>query len=250
MTRMTRLRHLTRIEARLMTRDIGLVASALLVPMLVLLGWGSVPGIREASAELGGQRPLEALIAPIAVTLAFATLALFALPTYLASYRENGLLRRLQATPVGAGTLLVAHLLANAVLSAAATTLAIGGGAVIFGMALPGNLVGFVGSVLLGMTAMFSVGLLVAAVAPTTSAASGISTMLFFPLMLLGGLFVPLEQLPDIVGTVGRFTPLGAALQAVRDSWSGAWPEPRHLAVLGVTTFIAGLLAARWFRWE
>lgn len=246
----SRIARLSLTESKLMTRDVGLLVSTVLVPLLVLLGWGSVPGIREASPDLGGLRPLEAVIAPIAVTLSFATLALFALPTYLAGYREKGVLRRLQATPVGPGALLTAQLLVNVAFAVVATVVAIAGGALIFDMGLPQHMTGFVLTMLLGTSALFAVGLLIAAVSPTASAASGIGSLLFFPLMLLGGLFVPLEQLPETFGRIGRLTPLGAALQAVRDTWGGAAPEPRHLAVMAVTAVVAGVLATRLFRWE
>ena len=45
-------------------------------------------------------------------------------------------------------------------------------------------------------------------------------------------------------------TPLGAALQAVRDSWGGQFAEPLHLVLLAVYTAVFAGIAARTFRWE
>jgi ABC-2 type transport system permease protein len=44
--------------------------------------------------------------------------------------------------------------------------------------------------------------------------------------------------------------PYGAALQALRDSWTGQTPELLHLAVLAVTTVVGPLAASRVFRWQ
>jgi len=49
---------------------------------------------------------------------------------------------------------------------------------------------------------------------------------------------------------IGNFTPLGAALHAVRDSWMGLAPRPEYLGIMAAYAVIAGALAARFFRWE
>jgi ABC-2 type transport system permease protein len=49
---------------------------------------------------------------------------------------------------------------------------------------------------------------------------------------------------------VGNFTPLGAALHAVRDSWTGIDPRPEYLGIMAAWALVAAALAARFFRWE
>ena len=68
--------------------------------------------------------------------------------------------------------------------------------------------------------------------------------------MFLGGIYVPSEQLPEPVQRVGEITPLGATLQALRDSWVGSGARPLHLVVLVVAAVVFGGLAAKTFRWE
>ena len=90
---------------------------------------------------------------------------------------------------------------------------------------MPGNPGGFLLSIVLGALALFSVGLLVAALAPTGRAASGIGTALFFPMLALGGVWVPKEQLPAVLQHVADVLPLGATLNALRATWAGDAPE-------------------------
>jgi len=53
-----------------------------------------------------------------------------------------------------------------------------------------------------------------------------------------------------VMRQIGNFTPLGAALHAVRDSWMGLAPRPEYLGIMAAYAVIAGALAARFFRWE
>jgi ABC-2 type transport system permease protein len=92
--------------------------------------------------------------------------------------------------------------------------------------------------------------MVVAAVAPSGKAASGIGSILFFPMMFLAGLYFPREVMPDILRRVSDFTPLGAGVQALQDAATGAWPQPLHLAVLAAIAIAASLFAAKLFRWE
>lgn len=97
---------------------------------------------------------------------------------------------------------------------------------------------------------MGGLGLLVAALAPTASAASGIGTMLYFPLMFLAGAWTPGPLMPALARRIADFTPLGAASAAMQDAWVGDWPSLLHLAVLAASAVALGALSARLFRWE
>ena len=102
----------------------------------------------------------------------------------------------------------------------------------------------------LGIAALFSLGLLVAAAAPSARSAAGLGWLLFFPNMFLAGVYFPTEDMSAVMRQIGDFTPLGAALHAVRDSWMGVDPRPEYLGIMAAYAVIAGALAARFFRWE
>ena len=116
------------------------------------------------------------------VVLTLAILGVNTLPTRLVKYREKGVLRRLSTTPAqpavaadraagrqhGRGD----HR-ARACSSSSATSCS--------GSRCPQDLIGFVVAFLLGMSALFALGLLVAAVAPTTGTATALFVPLFAP---------------------------------------------------------------------
>jgi len=119
-----------------------------------------------------------------------------------------------------------------------------------FHVPVPASAGWFVLALMLGIAALFAVGLLAAAVAPTARTAAGIGWLLFFPNMFLAGVYIPTEEMSPTMRQVGNFTPLGSALHAVRDSWMGIDPRPEYLVIMAAWTLIAGALAVRFFRWQ
>ena len=73
--------------------------------------------------------------------------------------------------------------------------------------------------------------------------------LLYFPLLFFAGVYLPLEVMPEGVRTVSGYTPSGAAVQALSDSWAGGVPEMSSLVVMAVYAAVAGSLAVRLFRW-
>ena len=66
--------------------------------------------------------------------------------------------------------------------------------------------------------------------------------------MLLGGVYLPRNFLPEILITIGEFTPPG--VEGLQDAWLGTAPQLLPLAVLAAITVAVGALASRVFRWE
>jgi ABC-2 type transport system permease protein len=246
---MNRLAKLTFSELKLFLRDPIAWFFALAFPPLLLLILGSIPAFRAPDDALGGLRLID-LYVPIMIAFVLAMLAVSVLPTFLATYREKGILRRLSTTPVRPGSVLLAQLVMGVGMALVAVALVLGVGVVAFDTAIPAQPLGYLVAFVLAAAATFAVGMVVAAVAPSGKAASGIGSILFFPMMFLAGLYFPREAMPDILRRVSDFTPLGAGVQALQDAATGAWPQPLHLAVLAAIAIAASLTAAKLFRWE
>ena len=121
-------------------------------------------------------------------------------------------------------------------------------GNVVFGIPFPLDPLGFAAAFVLGMSALFALGLLVAAVAPTPGMATALFVPLFALVMFLGGVYLPRQMLPDFLIRIGDYTPPG--VQALLDAWQGTSPQLSQLAVMALVTGVAGFAAARRFRWE
>jgi ABC-2 type transport system permease protein len=240
-------RNLVSTEARLLVREIVPLLWGVGFPMLLLTIMGVFS--RGPDKALGGFS-LVAAYEPILIAFTCATFALQGLPTVLAGYRERGILRRLNATPVGAGRLLGAQLTVNLSVTLIATAGIVIVGAAAFGVPLPHQPAGFILALILTAAAMLTLGLLVASLARTGRVAGAVGTMIFLPLMFFAGLWTPQATMPAALRNAGDDTPLGAAVSALQHSMAGQWPAASGLAILAGYTVAFGLLAWRLFRWE
>jgi ABC-2 type transport system permease protein len=244
---MNEFRALMIAEAKLLFRDPISWLAAILLPSAILLIFGSIFAPHRPDPALGGLRWIDTF-APSLVVIATATLAIQTLPIRLATYREKGILRRFSTTPAKPATLLAAQLVIYTAAAILGLMLLIVVGRIAFDIPLPGNPVGYLAAFALGMAGLLAIGLLIAAVAPSAGVATAIAVPLFFVVMFLGGVYLPRFLLPDVLVTIGSFTPPG--VQGLQDAWLGSAPELLPLAVLAAVTVIAGALAVRVFRWE
>jgi ABC-2 type transport system permease protein len=247
---MSALGKLTAVEAKLFVREPIAVFWGLVFPATLLLILGLFfPGGREASPDFGGRRLVD-VYAPITLGLALATLGFATLPAILATYRERGVLRRLSTTPVHPWRLVLAQLVVQMTLAVLSAVLALGVGAMVFEIPLPENVPGFVVAFILAAASMLAVGLLIGAVAPTTSAGTGIGMAVYFPMLFFAGVYFPRDVMPDDLRTVSDMTPSGAGVQALQDTWAGLPLTTSNLLVMAAFAIGAGLLATLLFRWE
>lgn len=241
---------LTKTQSKVFLRDPLAVFFGFVFPALLLVVIGSVfPGATERSPELGG-RSLVEIYAPVSIVLGLATVAISLLPAVLGADRERGVLRRLSTTPVHPRALVTAHLTVQLVVVTIASVAAIAVGLLVFGISFPDSAGWFLVSFVLGAVSLLAVGLLIGAVVPTASSGQGLSMMLYFPLLFFAGVYIPLEVMPEGVRTVSNYTPSGAAVQALSDSWAGGAPDTTSLLVMGAYVVVAGGLAVWLFRWD
>ena len=244
---MKEIRALVVSETKLLFRDPISWLAAIVLPAAILLIFGSIFAPHRPDPALGGLRWIDTF-APSLVVIATATLAIQTLPIRLATYREKGILRRLSTTPARPSSLLVAQLLIYSATAVIGLLLLIVAGWLAFDVPLPANPIGYVAAFGLGMAALLTIGLLVAAVAPSAGVATGIAVPAFFVVMLLGGVYLPRFMLPELLVTIGEFAPPG--VQGLQDAWLGASPAVLPLVGLAAITLIGGALASRVFRWQ
>jgi len=243
---MKEMRALIVSEAKLLLRDPISWLAAIALPSAILLIFGAVFPPQPDPA-LGGQRWLD-LFVPSLLVITTATLGIQTLPIRLATYREKGVLRRLSTTPAHPARLLAAQLVIYAATAIIGMVVLLITGQVAFGIPLPANPIGYVVAFVVGVAALFAIGLVIAAFAPTSRAATAIAIPMFFLVMFLGGVYLPRFLLPEVLVRIGDFTPPG--VQGLQDAWLGAAPQVLPLIGMAAITLVAGFVAVRVFRWE
>jgi ABC-2 type transport system permease protein len=235
-------------ELKLFLRERSGPAFGIGLPLLLLIIFGNLPFYHEHRADLGGRTLLDVYL-PILVAFVLGMLALNVLPPVLAGYREKGVLRRLRTTPVGAVRVLAAQLILTLLTAVVAVTTLLLVARFAFHVALPRQMAGFVLAALLAALALTALGLLVSGAAAGGRSANALGAALFYPLVFLGGLFLPIQTMPATLRHISHFSPLGAAVTAMQDAFAGHWPHWLTLITLLGWAVAAGA-AARFFRWE
>lgn len=241
---------LTKTQSKVFLREPIAVFFGLVFPALLLIVIGTVfPGATDPNADFGG-RSLVEIYAPVSIVLGLATVAISMLPATLGADRERGILRRLSTTPVHPRALVAAHLAVQFAVVTCATVAAVLLGMLAFDLPFPGSLAWFIVSYALAAVSLLAIGLLVGAVVPTATSGQGVGMILYFPLLFFAGVYIPLQVMPQGVQTVSSYTPAGAAVQALSDSWAGNVPETSSLLVMVAYAVVAGSLAVWLFRWD
>ncbi|MEV6874957.1 ABC transporter permease [Amycolatopsis sp. NPDC051128] len=238
---------ITATETKLFLRTPFMPLAGILFPAVLLLAIGAIPGMTEPSAKAGGYRFIDAWV-PSLIVISLAMLALQSIPGAVAAYREQGVLRRLATTPVHPANLLGAQLLIHVVIALAGIGLVLGLANVVYDVPMPKHPAAFLLTLLLGVVSMFALGLVAAAVAPTSKAANGIAMIAFLPTMFFGGVYLPRPLLPEVLRRIGDYVPPGS--QPLQDAWVGDGVQPLQLVVLAAFAVAGTVLAARLFRWE
>ena len=97
---------------------------------------------------------------------------------------------------------------------------------------------------------IFSLGLVVVALAPTQTVASVVGGVLFFVLLFLSGLWVQPVQVGEPLRDIMWYSPSGAAVRAILYSVFNATPPVTTLVTLVGYTLVFSFVAVRYFRWE
>jgi ABC-2 type transport system permease protein len=231
---------------------VGLIVS-IGVPLALLVIFGSIPATTRPEKALGGISFFN-LYVPTLLVFVLLVMGVGILPQQLATYRQQGVLRRMSTTPVPPSWLLAAQLTVSLILAVIAIAILIGVGAGVFGLALPHNAGGYLvslASLALTAAATLGLGLCAAALAGTPQVAQAITMVLFYPLAFFSGLYVPLAAIHSgLIHLIAKVLPTGAGFDALHASFTGHSPGAEPLLVLGAWALISSLAAARLFRWE
>jgi ABC-2 type transport system permease protein len=219
------------------------------LPVLLLIIFNQIPSFHQTQADLGGLTPFDVYV-PILISMVIAIIALISLPGPLVTYRDQGILRRLSTTPVPPSWVLAAQLVVAFCTTIASLLILVVASIAAFGLDVPKNPGALVLAVVLSIAAMFAIGLCIAAVARSGIAARAIGAAAFYPMLFFSGMWFPRELMSGALQEISNFTPLGAAVEAIQDSWQGQFPPAEPLLVLAGYALVFTLIARRFFRWE
>src|SRR5262249_12953022 len=216
-------------------------------PVLFVTIMGALFGSVGRSSYFGGLSALQYYVPTIAALCVLGS-CYGQLAVALAARRQNGILKRIRATPLPAWAYFVG-LLAHCVLVSIADIALIVGVGRLYGVPFPSHWPAIALTLVLGAAAFCALGVAVASVISNAEAAPAVAQLVLFPLLFLSGTYLPIHSrlLSQVTGWL-PIRPFNEALTGPLSRHTGA--DWRHLTVLAAWGVIGVIVVVRRFRWD
>jgi ABC-2 type transport system permease protein len=238
------------VETKLYLREPLAAFFTLIYATLLLLVFGSMFG-NAPTATYGGRGNVDVSIPDyMAIVMVFG--GLFGLVVTLVGYREKGVLRRYQATPLRPAAVLAAQILVNFLMTVLGSLLLLVVGKVVFNAHFFGNFWSMIAAFLLCTMSMFALGFVLASLAPSTRVASLVGMIGALLMFFLSGATFPSSLFPPTLKEISLFLPLTHAVNLLQGLWFGeAWSAHiTEVLVLSGVLVVGAIISARFFRWK
>jgi len=229
------------ITLRLNFRSVRSIAYGYVMPILFLFGFGSI-------FQSGEPRLWDQMGQLLTITILGG--ACLGMPTALVAEREKGLWRCYQLLPIPISRLFLGVLGARVLLVALAVVLQIVLAGWVYETPMPVHPILFFVGFIVVIYAFLGLGLIVTALAKDVPSVQALGQCLFLPMILIGGVGVPLVVLPDWAQVVASFMPGRYAVELLQAGYESGWQGTgfpiMSLLVIGTAAMIAGFYLIDW----
>ncbi|TFC05943.1 ABC transporter permease [Cryobacterium adonitolivorans] len=155
--------------------------------------------------------------------------------------RRTGTLERLLSMPLGRGDLILGYTLAFGLLAVLQSSIAVLFAVTVCGLSIAGSIWLLVAVAVADAVLGTTLGLLASAFARTEFQVVQFMPLLVFPQILLGGIFLPRDQLPAVLQAIGDALPLSHAIDALTAVATGSHDDAYVVGeLLVILAWIAG----------
>jgi len=241
---------MTWIEFKLFLREPIGAFFTLVFPLMMLFLFGSIYG-NDPSEFFNGYGSVDVSV-PAYTAMIIATTGLMGLTITMATYRENGVLRRLGTTPVHSLLVLSAQVVVLLIMTAIGMFFLVIAGKFVYQMRFEGNILNVFGGFVLGCLSFFSIGFVLAGLMPNARTAQIVGMVLLYPMLFLSGAGLPRELLPEAIKRVSTFLPLTYVVNLLRGLWIGEpWSQHSTDVLVLLAILVVGIIISiKTFRWE
>jgi ABC-2 type transport system permease protein len=241
---------MTWMEAKLFLREPIGAFFTLVFPLMMLFLFGSIYG-NTPTPMFGGYGTVDISI-PAYTAMIIATTGLMGLTITLAANRENGVLRRLRTTPISPFIILAAEVIVMFLMTSLGMLLLILAGKLVYHVRFEGNALSVIAGFSLSCLSFFSLGFILAGLAPTARTAQVVGMVMLYPMLFLSGAGFPRELLPEAIKKISNYLPLTSVVNLLRGLWIGeAWSlHLTEVIVLVILLVVGVMVSIKTFRWE
>lgn len=241
---------LTFLEFKLFTRNFLNMFFLLLFPTLMLLLFGGIYG-NEPSALFGGYGTVDVSV-PAYAGMIISVTGLMSLPLTVCEYREKKILKRFKATPLSPVYVIISQISVNLLMTIAGMILLFLAAKVVFNLRFIGSVLPVIAVFLFSTLTVYSMGFLIAGLAPNMRAATAIANLVYFPMLFLTGATIPIELMPKLMQNIAQVLPVTHVVRAMKAVWLGESISSVYssLLVLAGVMLVCFFFSLKLFRWE
>jgi len=237
-------------ELKLSLRGMDMFIFAVCMPVVVMIIIGIVYGNKPAFD--GAEYTFVQQSCGAITTIAICAGGVMGLPLVISDYRHKKILKRLKVTPTSPVLILVVQVVIYALYSIFSLAVVYAIALIFFGFRFGGAWLAFLGSYLLIMLSMFSIGMMVGGVAPNMKTASIAACILYFPMLIFSGATLPYEIMPAALQKVVDILPLTQGIKLLKATSLGQPIDSVIIPIIIMLVLIAICtgISLRFFRWE
>jgi len=236
----------TRTELRLSLRQGEQVLVSIGIPLLVLVFFSLVEVLPVPD---GFAEPVD-FLTPGVLALAVMSSAMVSLGIGTGFERQYGVLKRLGTTPLGRPRLIAAKITMVLGIEVVQAVVLVGAALLLGWRASGSDVVLAIPALVLGTAAFAGIGLLMAGTLRGTVTLA-LANGLYVVLLLLGGMIIPLDELPAPVRSIAELLPAAALAETLTAALTEGITAPaKAWVVLVVWAVAAPAAAAALFEWE
>jgi ABC-2 type transport system permease protein len=240
-----------RYEQRAYWRNRGRGIFTFVFPIMFLVIFASLDKSQHLSSR--GGIPYDDFFVPGILAYGVITTTFLNMATSTAILRDEGILKRMQGTPLPRWAYVTARIGSTILIMAAITVIILVLGSTIWGLdfraaSIPGLLV----TLLLGTAAFTTLGIGVTRFVPNSEAAPVVVNVIVLPLTFISSIWFPADNLPNWLKEIASIFPIRAlaeGLQYVFDPRrSGAGVSATDIRTLAIWTVVGIFLMIRFLR--
>jgi ABC-2 type transport system permease protein len=212
-----------------------------------------LPGKLSRQTIEGEEVGYVAWVIPGILSMSLMFSCLYGVGYVIVRYRDSGVLKRYQATPITALEFLGAQAASRLLISVTTLAIVFAGSQLLLDFPVKGSWLLLLLVTVLGALSMIALSLLCAARINSLELMNGLLNFISWPMMLLSGLWFSLDEAPALVQQLSLLMPLTHLVNAARTimlDGGGILAVSSELLILLLMAVLMIAIAARMFRWQ
>ncbi len=208
--------------------------------------------IKQQSVSAHNSRYIEFLL-PGVIAMSIMQMSVFSVAFVFARYKEQGILKRLMATPMRPYQFVTANIITRLFMAVAQAALFVALGIAHFHIHIAGSYALLAACVILGSLMFLGLGFSVSGLAKTVETVPVLANIVVFPMLFAGNVFFSIANMPPWLQSIAGYLPLTFFSSAMRGVMTnGAGPLAIKKELIGMIAWSALLitLATITFRFQ